>query len=248
VRRLAKGLFLACLIVALAYLPAAAQSAAPDSDQSARLTDYLHAHRLPLVGAQVLSSSTGRSVMLFGYTATEFGKGDAEVKTRRFLKDSEVVISNHIRVRPELASMKSAPGSAAYGQAGPSGAGPSGEGGGGEAVSPDVDAYKNQQQQDAQQAYINQQTQQYMNQGGGASGNMVNALIPLLGMGLAIGLGGGSGFGMGVQPGYGGFGGGSSFGGGTYGSPFGGGSPYGGSPYGYPYGPSPYGGAPNPYP
>jgi len=243
VRLLAKGFLIAWLIVALAYLPTArAETPVPDTDQSARLTDYLHAHRLPLVGAQVLSSGTGRSVLLYGYTATDFGRGDAEAKARRFLKDSGVVISNHIRVRPELSSMRSSPPLASspsapppYADTGAQAPPPA------EAPPPDVEAYKNQQQQDSQQQYINQQAQQYMNQGNSAS-SLTSALIPLLGMGLAIGLGGGSsGFGMGVSPGFGGLGG-SPFGGSQYGSP------YGGGPYGYPSGPSPYGGPSNPYP
>ena len=243
-RLLTKGLLIAWLIVALAYLPAArAQTSAPDTDQSSRLTDYLHAHRLPLVGAQVLSSSTGRSVMLYGYTATEFGKGDAEAKARRFLQDSDVVISNHIRVRPEIASMRSPRSSSSSSQ---SAYPPSADTGAqapppAEAPPPDVAAYQNQQQDSQQQQYVNQQAQQYMNQGNSAS-SLTSALIPLLGMGLGIGLGGGgSGFGMGVSPGFGSFGG-NPFGGSQYGSP------YGGSPYGYPSGPSPYGGPSNPYP
>ncbi len=241
VRLLAKGLLFAWLIVALAYLPAArAETPVPDTEQSARLTDYLHAHRLPLVGAQVLSSGTGRSVLLYGYTATDFGKGDAEVKARQFLKDSDFVISNHIRVRPELSSMRSPSRSASSSSAFPPGADTGVQAPSPEAAPPDVEAYKNRQQ-DTQQQYINQQTQQYMNQGNSAS-SLTSALIPLLGMGLAIGLGGGSsGFGMGVSPGFGSFGG-SPFGGSQYGSP------YGGGPYGYPSGPSPYGGPSNPYP
>jgi hypothetical protein len=254
VRLLAKGFLIAWLIVALAHLSAArAQTPVPDTDQSTRLTDYLHAHRLPLVGAQVLNSGSGRSVLLYGYTATDFGKGDAEAKARRFLKDSDVVISNHIRVRPELASMRS-PRSSSPSASSPSASAPYADTGAQasspeQAPPPDVEAYKNQQQQDSQQQYINQQTQQYMNQGNSAS-SMTSALIPLLGLGLAIGLGGGSsGFGMGVSPGFGSFGG-NPFGGSQYGSPYGGqyGNPYGGAPYGYPSGPSPYGGPSNPYP
>ncbi len=236
-RLLAKWFLVAWLVVALAYIPAArAENPVPDTEQSTRLTDYLHAHRLPLVGAQVLNSGTGRSVLLYGYTATDFGKSDAETKARRFLKDSDIAINNHIRVRPELLSMKSSRPPAS------SSAGPAI---GTEAPPPDIEAYKNQQP-DAQQQYLNQQAQSYMNQGN-SSANWANTLIPLIGMGLAIGLGGGgSGFGMGVSPGFGSP---SPFGGG-FGSPYGsspyGSSPYGSSPYGgYPYGSSPYGS--NPY-
>jgi hypothetical protein len=250
VRLLAKACLLAWLIVAVAWIPAArAQSPQSDADQSTRLTDYLHAHRLPLVGAQVYNSTGGRSVMLYGYTATDFGKTDAETKTRRFLQDSAVAISNHIHVRPELSSMRSyAPsGSPSYSGSGQySGSGSNS--GSGEASSPDVDAYKNQNT--AQQQYINQQAQQYMNQGTSPLAGNLGSLLPLLG-GLAIGIGGGSGFGMGMSPGFGGFGGGGysgspfGFGGGTpYGSYGGGPSPYGG----YPSGPNPYTNPANPYP
>ena len=248
------------LAVAMAWLPAArAENLRPDTEESSRLTDYLHSHRLPLVGAQVLNSANGvRTVLLFGYTASDFGKSDAETKSRRFLKDADVIFNNHIAVRPELASMK-APSQSAASAAAPSA-------GTGEQAPPpsdlgDIQNYQNQQQNSAQQQYMNQQAQQYMNQGNSTAG-LAGTLIPLLGMGLAIGLGGGSGIGMGVSPGLGGAFGGSPFGGspGFGGSPFGG-SPYGGggSPYGgaggygnpSPYGPNPYGapsGGANPYP
>jgi hypothetical protein len=267
-RLLAKCLLLAWLVVAIAYLPAAqAQTAVRDTDQSTRLTDYLHSHHLPLVGAQVLESRTGdQTVLLFGYTASDFGKSDAETKTRRFLKDTGITINNRILVRPELASMRSTAPSAAAAEAQP----PSGEASqapygqgqppsSGEAPPPDqlggVQNYENQQPNNTQQQYVNQQTQQYMNQGnsgGGmnAMGGMINAgggiastLIPLIGMGLAIGLGGaGSGFGMGVSPGFG-----SSFG--SSSPPNGYGVPYGGGGgYGAPYGASPYGNNSGTYP
>jgi hypothetical protein len=232
------------LLIAISCSSAwAASSLVPDSDTSTRLTDYLHSHRLPLVGAQVLNSSNGRSVLLYGYTATDFGKHDAETKTRRFLQDSDVVINNHIRVQPELSSMRSsAPASApAASSAEPP---PPDQLG-------DINSYNNQQQDNAQQQYMNQQAQQYMNQGagpGGIPGSALNILIPLLGMGMGIGVGGGgTSFGMGGSPGFGaGFGGyGSPFGGG-YGSPYGGANPYGPNPYGTsPYG-APSGGSPYP--
>ena len=253
-RLLAKSFLLAWLVVAIAYLPAAqAQSAVPDTDQSTRLTDYLHSHHLPLVGAQVMESRTGdQTVLLFGYTATDFGKSDAETKTRRFLKDTEIVINNHILVRPELASMRSTAPSGAGAETQPS-YGEAQQPSSGEPPPPDqlggVQNYQNQQPNNAQQQqYVNQQTQQYMNQGnsvggmngmGGmlSSGGGISALIPL--MGLALGLGGsGSGIGMGGSPGLG-----SSFGSsnplGAFGSPSGGtgyGAPYGGGGYGAPYG------------
>jgi hypothetical protein len=217
------------LAVALTYTPAmAAEGQVADTAESSRLTDYLHAHRLPLVGAQVLNSEGGRSVLLYGYTATDFGKRDAATKTRRFLRDSSVAVDNHILVRPELMSMKSTA---------PAVAPPPSSGG---TESPDVNAYKNEQQEDAQQQYLNQQQQAYVNQGSAASNmatmsNLTSILIPLLGMGMGVGIGGGS----------------SGFSMGAYGSPYGSfgaspyGSPYGGYPYGSPYGTNPY--APGPY-
>jgi hypothetical protein len=252
VRVIAKSFLVAWLVLALAWLPAArAENPAPDSDQSGRLTDFLHSHHLPLVGAQVLNSrGGGQSVLLYGYTATELGKSNAEKRTRLFLKDSEIPITNRIRVEPQLASMHS-PSAAPPPASGPppeSAAIPpaSGEMGG-------VDSYQNQQANDAQQQYGNQQAQQYQNQQAQQYMNQQNStaswattLIPLIGMGLAIGLGGsGSGFGMGVQPGFGssnpyGGGFGNPYGGG-YGNPYGGGYGGAGNPYGNPYAPSPYG-------
>jgi hypothetical protein len=242
VRAIAKSFLVAWLVLAVAWLPAAhAQNPAPNSDQSARLTDFLHSHHLPLVGAQVLNSTGGgQSVLLYGYTATELGKSNAEKRTRLFLKDSEVAITNRIRVRPELASMHSPSAAPPASTAPPASAGippESGEMGG-------VDSYQNQQSNDAQQQYANQQAQQYQNQPAQQYMNQQNStaswattLIPLIGMGLAIGLGGsGSGFGMGVSPGFG-----SSNPYGGYGNPYGGGYGGPGNPYGNPYAPSPYG-------
>jgi hypothetical protein len=248
VRWLVKNLIVPGLVLIACSSAWAASSYITDSDTSTRLTDYLHSHRLPLVGAQVLNSNAGRSVMLYGYTATEFGKNDAETKTRRFLRDSEVIINNHIRVQPELASMPQAPPSAAPPPNSSAGAPPPDQLG-------DIDSYKNQQQDNTQQQYMNQQAQQYMNQGtglGGMPNSALSILIPLMGMGMGIG-GGGATFGFGGgSPGFGG-GFGNSYGGGGFGSPYGGGygSPYGGAnPYGpSPYGASPYGPGPgNPYP
>jgi hypothetical protein len=226
VRLIAKFFLVAWLMVALSWLSTAqAETPVPDTELSSRLTDYLHAHRLPLVGAQVLSSGAGRSVMLYGYTATDFGKSDAEAKARRFLKDADIAVNNHIRVMPELASMKSSSPRASASSP------PMGT----EAPPPDASAYQNQQQ-DTQQQYLNQQAQAYMNQGNAAT-NWANALIPLLGLGMGIGIGGGgTSFGMGASPGFGGsiggFGG-SPFNNSPYGNPYGGyGNPYPGSPYG----------------
>jgi hypothetical protein len=73
------------------------------SGQAAELTKYLHDHRLPLVSAQLVTNADGtREVVLYGFTATDFGKQDAVTKSRRYLKDSTIAISNRIMVRPEL--------------------------------------------------------------------------------------------------------------------------------------------------
>jgi hypothetical protein len=250
VRLIAKSFLVAWMVVAVAWLPVArGENQTPDTDQSTRLTDFLHSHRLPLVGAQVLKSPTGgQSVLLYGYTATELGKSNAEKRTHLFLRDSEIPITNRIRVRPELASMRApsmmSPSSSPPPEVGAQSPPP---GAGAEPPPPDqlgdtqnYQNYQNQQAETGQQQYANQQAQQYMNQQNSTS-SMANMLIPLIGMGLAIGMGGGgSGFGMGMSPGFGSP------------NPYGGyGSPYGGG-YGYPnpYGPSPYGvpGTGNPYP
>ena len=74
-----------------------------DQGESQALTHYLKAHRLPLVGAQVLDRSGGkRAVVLYGFVGTNFGKSDASAKAQRFLADPSVVVDNRINVRPEL--------------------------------------------------------------------------------------------------------------------------------------------------
>jgi hypothetical protein len=215
-RGISSGFFLAVvawLALAVAPLPAAcADTTTVDTEQSTRLTDFLKRNRLPLVSAQVLRSPQGgRSVMLSGYTATEVGKSNAEKRTRLFLNDRHVAIANRIRVRPELASTRSPSTPLPPSRAGAEQPLPDQLG--------DVQAYQNQQSEAARQLY-NQQVQQYLNQQNSPS-NLVNALIPLIALGLAIGLGGsGSAFRMMPPPAYG--------------------------PYGYP---RPYGGCgPNPCP
>ena len=75
-----------------------------DSPQSQGLSDYLKAHSLPLVGAQVVTSSSGgKQVILFGFVASDFGKTDAEQKARHYLKDPTLVVDNRIKISPELA-------------------------------------------------------------------------------------------------------------------------------------------------
>jgi hypothetical protein len=74
-----------------------------DQGESQALTHYLKAHRLPLVGAQVLDGSGGkRAVVLYGFVGTDFGKSDATAKSQRFLAGQSVLVDNRIKVRPEL--------------------------------------------------------------------------------------------------------------------------------------------------
>ena len=197
-----------------------------DSPQSQGLSDYLKHHQLPLVGAQVVTSTSGgRQVILFGFVASDFGKSDAEQKTRHYLKDQSVVVDNRIKISPELAGAKGgSAGSTVNGvpsaNAMPSdGTDPYAESGG-------IQDYQNNQPPDAYAYQSQGQYQQYS----GPPPSAMTLLIPLL-MGGTFG-GGSSGFSSG------GFGG--SFGGGGFGgSPFGGGG-YGGYPS-YPQ-PAPWGG------
>jgi hypothetical protein len=85
---------------------AAAQSSGVDTDTSARLTKYLHKNRLPMVGAQISNSASGRRLMLYGFVATDFGKSDAETKSKRFLHDSTIAVINNIKVDPEVRRLK----------------------------------------------------------------------------------------------------------------------------------------------
>jgi hypothetical protein len=81
---------------------AAAQSSGVDSTASANLTKHLHKNRLPMVGAQISNTPSGRQLMLYGYVATDFGKADAVTKSKRFLHDSTIAVVNNIRVNPQL--------------------------------------------------------------------------------------------------------------------------------------------------
>jgi hypothetical protein len=100
-----------CLILVAAVLLAGwgvSKGLALDSgDGSAdTLSAYLHGHRLPLVEARMVTDERGqRSVLLYGFVATEYGKRDAEDQARDFMDDPDIVITNRIRVRPELLTM-----------------------------------------------------------------------------------------------------------------------------------------------
>jgi len=81
------------------------------------LTTYLRKNRLPLVGAQVLSSPDGQKrLVLYGFVASDFGKHDAETKALAHLGGSGFTVENRIAVRPEIEHLKSNHHTAASGQ------------------------------------------------------------------------------------------------------------------------------------
>jgi hypothetical protein len=96
-----RPIFVAVILLAgAASICAAAKADDPASDP---VCDYLHANRLPLVEARtIVNASGGRSVLLYGYVATDFGKLDAEEQTQDFMDDPDVTIIDRIVVRPEL--------------------------------------------------------------------------------------------------------------------------------------------------
>jgi hypothetical protein len=184
-----------------------------DSPQSQGLSDYLKHHSLPLVGAQVVTSTSGgRQVILFGFVASDFGKTDAEQKARHYLKDPTLVVDNRIKISPELAGGAGASRSTVNGVPSANALPP--DGSDPYAASGSIQDYQNNeppgvQAYQAQGGY--QQYQQYQ-QYNSAPPSMLTTILPLL-------LGGG------MTMGSGGFGGGS----------FGGfGSGYGYRSYGYP--------------
>ena len=195
-----------------------------DSARSGSLTSYLQSHRLPLVGAQVLTNGSGnQQVILYGFVATDFGKQDAADKALRYLHDSGAPVINRIKVRPELASGSGASGSSAT-AGGASGAyGSTGSSGSSSGNLGSVQSYEDQTQQAQQQ-------QQYMQQSQ-PSASALTTIVPLIGMMGLLSMGNSSfGMGGGYPPTYG-----SPYGGASpFGSPF---SPYGGTPY---YGSTPY--------
>lgn len=170
--------------------------AGSDADQSRALSTYLQHQRLPLVGAQVMTSGADRKVVLYGFVASDFGSQDAEAKARRFMGEPEVAIDNRIKVRPELLSSYgsfsggySSPNSSGSG-AGSYANGPPGVGG--------VQAYQQNQEREAQA-----QVQQYVQQ----APDPLTTLLPLIGMvgmmGLSYGSGGVGAFGYPGIPSFG---------------------------------------------
>ncbi|HEY9156894.1 hypothetical protein [Candidatus Binatus sp.] len=197
-----------------------------DSPQSQALSDYLKHHSLPLVGAQVVTSSSGgKQVILFGFVASDFGKTDAEQKARHYLKDPSLVVDNRIKISPELAGSRGSPGSTVNGV--PSANAMPSDGSDPYAASGSIQDYQNNEPPGAQAYQAQGQYQQYNS----APPSMFTTLLPmLLGGGMSIGSGGyGGGYGgfnSGYAPGYG------SYGYPTYPPPMPG-SGFG--PYGYPF-------------
>jgi hypothetical protein len=98
------------LLVALTLAmisPAYAQHYTVDRSASDALTTYLHNHRLPLVGAEVLQGSGSQRVVLYGFVASDRGKQDAQGRALHYLGKSNAEIDNRIAVRPEIAQMGS---------------------------------------------------------------------------------------------------------------------------------------------
>lgn len=89
-------------------LAASAQNFTVDTTASEALTNYLRQNRLPLVGAQIGTVSTGaRRLVLYGYVATRLGKSDAETKAVAHLGGIPPEVVNRIVIQPELAKMRS---------------------------------------------------------------------------------------------------------------------------------------------
>ena len=158
-----------------------------DQGESEALTHYLKAHRLPLVGAQVLNGSGGkRAVVLYGFVGTDFGKSDAASKSQRFLAGPSVLVDNRIKVRPELL--------ASGGASTPPPASSS---------SPDVESEAGSNSYPGADSYVQeqnhnpgiQQYQQQQQQGAAMSTAMLVAMIALMGLSMA------SGGGVSVGPG-----------------------------------------------
>ena len=209
-----------------------------DSPQSQGLSDYLKAHSLPLVGAQVVTSSSGgKQVILFGFVASDFGKTDAEQKARHYLKDPTLVVDNRIKISPATGRRRREVSLHRQRRA-----------------VRQCDAVRQQQQRRSLcfdrhgQDYRNnlppgaqayqaqgqqvQQMQQYQQYGSGSSPSMLTMILPLL-------MGGGSMGSSGMTFGGGGYGGGMGGYGGGYAPSYGG---YGGYPsYPSPMPSSPYG-------
>jgi hypothetical protein len=102
----AGAIAIACVATATVAI---AQNYTVDTAASEALANYLRQNRLPLVGAQIGTASTGaRRLVLFGYVATQQGKIDAESKSVAYLGNPQPELINRIVIKPEIANMRSA--------------------------------------------------------------------------------------------------------------------------------------------
>jgi hypothetical protein len=161
-----------------------------DPGASSALTDHLHHHRLPLVGAQVLRNpNTGaRVVVLFGYVGSDFGKSDAQRQAEDFINDAAVEVDNRVHVKPELL----ATGRSSQTPSAPSSPDMADSQADANAAMPGAQSYLDQQNQAAQ-------VQQYQQQNSSASMSAVVPLIVLLGI---LSMASGGGFSTGPSGGY----------------------------------------------
>lgn len=108
IRLIAVCAAIAAIVLLAMPRPVLAQSFTVDAEASEALTNYLRQNRLPLVGAQIGSASTGaRRLVLYGYVATEMGKRDAEIKALSHLGGTPPEVVNRIVIQPEIAKLKS---------------------------------------------------------------------------------------------------------------------------------------------
>jgi hypothetical protein len=189
-------------IVLMSVPHARAGDSGDASGPGADLTKYLHTHHLPLVSAQFVTAADGtREVIVYGFTATDFGKQDAVTKSRRFLNDNAIAISNRIKVRPELDSPRKASLPEDTGDAGASGAYSDQDANPTPAPSnPDAASMRNQSQRDLQSYAAQQGGPQQSQSGIGGAGGPSGLNFGNSGMGLGALLGMGSA-GMGVSAG-----------------------------------------------
>ena len=104
--------FLFAILVGVQLLsgagPARAQDYTADRAAGDELTAYLRRHHLPLVSAEVLKTTDGdERVVLYGFVASDFGKGDAKIKALEHIGKKGIPVENRIVVRPEIGRLKS---------------------------------------------------------------------------------------------------------------------------------------------
>ncbi|MGH7923157.1 MAG: hypothetical protein ACREQH_01035 [Candidatus Binatus sp.] len=94
---------------------ARAQNYVIDQGTSDALTKYLHLNELPMVTAQFSTSPAGsKQLILTGFVATQFGRGDAERIATAYLNDPSVNMVDQILLDPHVEDMRApSPGSSA---------------------------------------------------------------------------------------------------------------------------------------